>query len=59
MPSVSTPPHEGCPYLDGDCPKVEEVKSEVKSLADDVGEIKRISYIICGILIAYLGVTIL
>ena len=61
MRSVSTPSRlrDGCPYQDEDCPKIEDVKTKVENLVDDIATMKRTLYIICGILIAYLGVSII
>mgnify|MGYP000927942066 CR=1 FL=1 len=60
MPSELTIlPREGCPYQDMDCPKIEDVETELKNVVDDIAAMKRTLYIICGILIAYLGVSII
>lgn len=48
-----------CPYEDSACPKVEVLSQRMDDFEGRIYNIQRTLYVICGILIAELGVTIL
>lgn len=48
-----------CPFMDKPCPKVDDLEKEVDSVKDMVRAMQRTLYLIAGILICELGVTII
>lgn len=57
IPSTASEPT--CPFMDKPCPKVDDLEREVDSVKDMVKSMQRTLYLIAGILIAELGVTII
>lgn len=52
-----TPP--ACPYGDKPCPKVEGIEQDLKETKHSLDEMKKVLYVIAGILTVQLGITII
>lgn len=48
-----------CPYGANECPKNLDVKSELDRLTKSLSTLTRIVYVMCGVMMCELGVTIL
>jgi len=48
-----------CPYGDRNCPKVEDVEHQMEQCRKSLAEMAKLLYIIAGILMVQLGVTII
>lgn len=47
-----------CPYLDKDCPKIEDVQSQVRDQGKDIKTIFRYLYVIMGMVAVNWGITL-
>lgn len=48
-----------CPYGDKPCPKVEGIEQDLKETKRSLEDMKKILYVIAGILTVQLGITII
>lgn len=48
-----------CPYGDKPCPKIDDLEKDVDTVKETVKSMQKTLYLIAGILIAELGVTII
>ena len=48
-----------CPYLDKDCPKVENLEQELKEVKDTLKSVLRVLYALAGIVAIQTGISVI
>lgn len=49
----------GCSYGADDCPKINDCYRDIRGLEEDMSSVKRILYIIVGIVVVELGILVI
>lgn len=59
MKGEQSPSFPQCPYGDKPCPKVDGIEKDLKETKRSLEDMKKILYVIAGVLMVQLGVTII
>lgn len=57
--SVIGDSYKDCPYNAQNCPKIEDVKTDIDKISDKLENIQRLIYVLIGVILCEFGVLII